>query len=101
MTDDLGIGSMAISLARLRLIEFFPALRQNVMMMTTARPKVVASFETLFSPFDLHVWMFTGGVTVAFTLTLIGLTRLWKSIHTQPARGSPQFEGIVLSYDYT
>ncbi len=73
----------------LRFVDFFPAMRENLIMMTTSKPKVIASYETLFFPFDIYTWLFLVASVALLSFVFVVLSSFRRGENTSSA-----FEGF-------
>ena len=78
---------------RYDLVEYLHWMYVHEFLLSTIKPKDVASLGTLVYPFDGYVWAFTIASATAVLMCLIIARRLWLNVSVSRADKNYTFHG--------
>ena len=90
---EIGIGQQAFASYRLKLADYLPYMATYEWMLSSRRPKPIASYDTILNPFDYHTWGFTFLSIVIQFCFLIVVQNLWTKISGRPNPDDYIYEG--------
>ena len=98
MHYDLSVGQVSRVHWRYAYARWLPYMNQYQKVMTTALPKVIANYETLFLPFDRYIWI-SLLISCAFEFAfLFSIDWLWqRSLWVRKKDNCWKAEGLTIT----
>ncbi len=75
--SDLGITQISLLRYRFQKVDYLPVMYRYETMLVSPQPKPVASYDTLWFPFDAPTWLFVLVATILQLLLLLLIERIW------------------------
>ncbi len=76
-------------------MDYLPVLYQYETQITSAPPRPIASYETLWYPFDSLTWAFVLGSSIAIFVLLLLIDQLWWLETGEHTSANFFFEGKI------
>ena len=94
--SEMGIGQPSFSTYRYKLVDFLPNMYMHEFLMMSKKPHEIASFDTIFYPFDSFIWVFTLGCMLAEFVVLLLMQNSWHKASGRQNHDDYVFEGKCL-----
>ncbi len=89
----MGMGQLSMMHYRFQQIDYLSYMYQYQFLMASAQPKPIASYETLFYPFDWWTWLFCFVATMLNVVALIIIEISWRLATKTKASNDAGYEG--------
>ena len=89
----MGIGQAGMVSYRFDLVEYLHWMYVHEFLLSTIKPKDVASLGTLVYPFDGYVWAFTIASVISVLICLMVARKLWLNLSRSAADKNYIFHG--------
>ena len=93
----MGIGQPNFAAYRYRIVDYLPAMYMFEYIMSSKKPREIASYDAIIYPFDSHTWVFTTCSILAEFLVFIFAQNLWSFMNGNTNPGDYIVEGHLIT----
>ena len=92
--SELGIGQLVFQPHRYKVVNYLPFMFESDLIVQSARPKPIVSYDSIVYPFDTYVWIFTFACIMAQFFLLQIMQSVWCKVSGTSNQIDFIYEGI-------
>ncbi len=95
----MSMGQLSMMHYRYQLVDYLPYMYGYNFVIITAQPSPIASYDTLFYPFDSFIWNLVLGLTAAQIALFIIIETAWVNVSGRHTSDDYLYEGNAVLYN--